>query len=132
MAVTLSVDDEEKVEFFEITSPSGGKGDHFSKFEDGMVVFSHPGKAEAGIWTYHAKLYPQSHIQVGSSGLNRVSVDVVSQSGDEDAKAAPITLEAFTSVDAAANSVDVYKEPVVIYARLTQGDNMPVLNARVS
>ena len=46
MSVTLGVDDEERVEFFEITSPSGGKGHHFSKFEDGMVVFSHPGVAE--------------------------------------------------------------------------------------
>ena len=43
MHVTLSVDDENKVEFFEVTNPSGKK--HlFSQFEDGMVVFSHPGK----------------------------------------------------------------------------------------
>ena len=38
MHVTLSVDDENKVEFFEVTNPSGKK--HlFSQFEDGMVVF---------------------------------------------------------------------------------------------
>ena len=95
MSVTLSLDDEEKVEFFEITNPSGKK--HlFSKFEDGMVVFKHPGLAEAGIWTYHAKLYPNSGLPSDENG-GRITVDVVSQSNN--AEAEPILLEVFTNVD---------------------------------
>ena len=95
MSVTLSLDDEEKVEFFEITNPSGKK--HlFSKFEDGMVVFNHPGRAEAGIWTYHAKLYPNSGLPSDENG-GRITVDVVSQSNN--AEAEPILLEVFTNVD---------------------------------
>ena len=95
MSVTLSLDDEEKVEFFEITNPSGKK--HlFSKFEDGMVVFNHPGLAEAGIWTYHAKLYPNSGLPSDENG-GRITVDVVSQSNN--AEADPILLEVFTNVD---------------------------------
>ena len=95
MSVTLSLDDEDKVEFFEITNPSGKK--HlFSKFEDGMVVFNHPGLAEAGIWTYHAKLYPNSGLPSDENG-GKITVDVVSQSNN--AEAEPILLEVFTSVD---------------------------------
>ena len=90
--VLISVDDEDKVEFFEITNPSGKK--HlFSKFEDGMVVFKHPGLAEAGIWSYHAKLYPNSGL-MGSG--NKMTVDVVSRANN--AEAAPVVMEVFTSV----------------------------------
>ena len=122
MAVTLNIDDEDKVEFFEITNPSGKK--HlFSKFEDGMVVFNHPGQAQPGIWTYHAKLYHQP----GGLGSERVSVDVVSQSND--AEASPFLLEVFTNVD--QREVDAYNQVIVIYAKLTQGGSLPVLGARV-
>lgn len=122
MSVTMSIDDEEKVEFFEITNPSGKK--HlFSKFEDGMVVFNHPGLAQSGIWTYHAKLYP-------TSGLpqDQILVDVVSQSNN--AEANPTFLEVFTNID--HMEADVYKTPCIIYARLTQGGQMPVINARIT
>ncbi|CAB4068963.1 unnamed protein product [Lepeophtheirus salmonis] len=68
MSVTLSIDDEER-------------------FEDGMVVFNHPGLAESGIWTYHAKLYPETNV------MNHMSVDVVSQSNN--AESEPFILEAF-------------------------------------
>ena len=90
MHVTLSVDDENKVEFFEVTNPSGQK--HlFSQFEDGMVVFSHPGIAQAGIWTYHAKLYPNT----GLSSTTKMTVDVVSQSNN--AEAEPFMLEVLSN-----------------------------------
>ena len=121
MSVTLNVDDEERVEFFEITNPSGRK--HlFSKFEDGMVVFNHPGTAEPGIWTYHAKLYQTSGLP-----LERMSVDVVSQSNNVETR--PIVLDVFTNVD--GSEVDAYTTPVIIYARLTQGSAMPVLGGSV-
>ena len=126
MSVTLSVDDEDKVEFFEITNPSGKK--HlFSKFEDGMVVFNHPGLAESGIWSYHAKLYPNSGLPGAAAG-SKMTVDVVSHANNVEAE--PIVMEVFTDVDQAVE-VDVYGKPVVIFARITKGDQIPVLDARV-
>ena len=126
MSVTLNVDDEDKVEFFEITNPSGKK--HlFSKFEDGMVVFEHRGAAEAGIWTYHSKLYPTAGLPA-----ERMTVDVVSHGGAPNGRngfSSPIMLDVFSNVDGV--EVDLYERPVIIYARLTQGDSLPVLGARV-
>ena len=58
-----------------------------------MVVFKHPGLAEAGIWSYHAKLYPNSDL-MGSG--NKMTVDVVSRANN--AEAAPVVMEVFTSV----------------------------------
>ena len=63
----------------------------YSQFEDGMVVFSHPGIAQAGIWTYHAKLYPNT----GSLSTTKMTVDVVSQSNN--AEAEPFMLEVFSN-----------------------------------
>ena len=122
MHVTLSVDDENKVEFFEVTNPSGKK-QLFSKFEDGMVVFSHPGIAQAGIWTYHAKLYPNT----GLSSTTKMTVDVVSQSNN--AEAEPFMLEVFTNT-VENEFVDAYNDQVILYARLTKG-NAPVIGANV-
>ena len=123
MHVTLSVDDENKVEFFEVTNPSGKK--HlFSKFEDGMVVFSHPGIAQAGIWTYHAKLYPNT----GLSSSTKMTVDVVSQSNN--AEAEPFMLEVFSNRDQSQLIIDAYNDVVILYARLTKG-NAPVIGANV-
>ena len=121
MHVTLSVDDENKVEFFEVTNPSGKK--HlFSQFEDGMVVFSHPGIAQAGIWTYHAKLYPNT----GLSSSSKMTVDVVSQSNN--AEAEPFMLEVFS--DDTKHEIDAFGDQIVLYARLTKG-NTPVIGANV-
>ena len=108
MSVTLSLDDEDKVEFFEVTNPSGKKHLFFSKFEDGMVVFKHPGLAEAGIWTYHAKLYPPGISgAVGTGGgLSKMTVDVVSRANNLEAQ--PIVMEVFTDVNQ-ANPVDPFQ-----------------------
>ena len=123
MTVTMSIDDEEKVEFFEVTNPSG-KRHLFSKFEDGMVIFKHQGLAQAGIWSYHAKLYPSSGLPSGQ----KITVDVVSQSNDD--MSAPFLLSVSTNVDV-VDMVDAYKNPIKIYARLTQGSHSPVLRANV-
>ena len=40
-----------------------------------------------------------------------------------------MTLDVFTNAD--GEEVDLYQRPVIIYARLTQGDSLPVLGARV-
>ena len=110
------------MEFFEVTNPSGKK-QLFSKFEDGMVVFSHPGIAQAGIWTYHAKLYPNT----GLASTTKMTVDVVSQSNN--AEAEPFLLEVFSNTDTHPK-VDAYNDRVVLYARLTKG-NAPVIGANV-
>ena len=71
--VTLSIDDEQKIEFFEVSDPSGKKY-IFSKFEDGLVLFRFPGESEPGVWSYRAKLYPDSALPVRD-----MMVDVVAQ-----------------------------------------------------
>lgn len=116
MSVTLTVDDENKVELFEMTNPSGKK--HlFSQFEDGMVVYRHPGIAQTGIWTYYAKLYANTDGET-------MTVDVVSNANSEDSE--PFMIEVFTS-----NSVvDAFKDKLIIYAKLTKG-LFPVTNANV-
>ena len=119
MSVTLTVDDENKVELFEMTNPSGKK--HlFSQFEDGMVVFRHPGIAQTGIWTYYAKLYANTVLPPGE----KMTVDVVSSANSDDAE--PFLIEVFTSSDI----VDAYKDKVIIYAKLTKGV-FPVTDANV-
>ena len=116
MSVTLTVDDENKVELFEMTNPSGKK--HlFSQFEDGMVVFRHPGIAQTGIWTYYAKLY-------ASSSGEKMTVDVVSSANSDEAE--PFIIEVFTS----SSVIDAYKDKFVIYAKLTKGV-FPVTDANV-
>lgn len=57
-----------------------------------MVVFSHPGIAQAGIWTYHAKLYPNTGSLMSTT---KMTVDVVSQSNN--AEAEPFMLEVFSN-----------------------------------
>jgi hypothetical protein len=73
LTITLSIEDEEKVEYFEVIDPSGQKN-IFSKFEDGMVLLRFGGQSEAGIWTFHAKLYPEVGLPT-----QRMTVDVVGQ-----------------------------------------------------
>lgn len=119
MSVTLSVDDENKVELFEITNPSGRK--HlFSQFEDGMVVFRHPGIAQTGIWTYYAKLYANTVLPPGDT----MTIDVVTSANSEEAE--PFLLEVFTSHQV----VDVYNNKVIVYAKVTKGA-FPVSDANV-
>ena len=127
LSVTLNIDDEEKVEYFEITNPKGEKL-LFSQFEDGMVIYDlkkddiHP-----GIWTYHGKLYPASR-----PALKDVSVEVVAKG---EPRLNPVTLDAFTNFNLEENhpssEVDIYNDEVIIYARLTKGQS-PVIGARVT
>ena len=74
ITVTLSVEDEQNVESFEVMDPSGQRN-IFSKFEDGMVYFKFSGRLPPGIWSYHAKLYHDSLYPD-----TRMVVDVVTKS----------------------------------------------------
>ena len=116
----------EDVELFEITSPSGQRK-AFPKFENGIVYFHMEGLSEAGIWSYKASIYPV----VSSSTLNEVTVEVVAQPTVDDTKnEKAIKVEAWTNVDIekGASAMD---KPVVIYARLTKGQNLPIMDAEV-
>ena len=121
--VILTSPYKEDVEFFEITSPSGQKKE-FPKFEHGIVYFHMQGLSEAGIWSYKATVYPV----VSSSTANEVTVEVIAQPTIDKSEA--IKVEAWTNVDVieGASAID---EPVVIYARLTKGQDVPVMNAEV-
>jgi len=120
VAITLSVDDEEHIEFFELTGPGGHK--HLlSRFEDGMVVFDLPKNASSGVWTFHAKLYE------GGNPTQHVAVDVISQMGSG-IERVPIVLEAWADV---AYVTSPHRQPVTVYARLTAGVHYPVVGASV-
>ena len=61
VTITLNIDDEQKVELFEVKDPSGKKN-IFSKFGDGVVVFRLPGDSKPGIWSFHARLYAEARL----------------------------------------------------------------------
>ena len=125
--VILTSPYKEDVELFEITSPSGQRK-VFPKFENGIVYFYMEGLSEPGIWSYKASLYPFAN---GGSDLksNQVSVEVIAQptSVNEDT----IKVESWTNVEVSkgANALD---KPVLIYAKVTKGQDLPVLNAKVT
>ena len=56
MMVVLEIEDETRVEAFEVMDPAGEK--HiFSQFESGLVYFRFPGLADTGVWSYRVRLY---------------------------------------------------------------------------
>ena len=113
LRVTLSVPDEEKVEFFEVESPDG-ETKILSKFEDGMVYFIFSGLIQTGLWKYRARIYTDTIIDDD----DLVSVDAVLSTHD-----APIdvTSEVFISDT----------EPKRVFCRLQAGD-AAVLHANVT
>ena len=116
ITVTLTVDDEEKVEYFEVIDPAGQKN-IFSKFEDGMVVLRFPGASPPGIWSYHAKLYAQT-------SLNRLWVDVVARGRWNQIKVSGLE----PSLPAV---MDPSSLPVQVLASVGRGDR-PVAGAAVA
>ena len=114
ITVTLTVEDEQKIEYFEVIDPSGQKN-IFSKFEDGMVLLRYSGLSEPGIWTYHVKLYPEA----GLPGT-RMLVDVVARGKEKEIRIVGIqTLK-----------VDNFSTPVQILARIERGEE-PVHGAEI-
>ena len=113
--VTLSIDDEQKVEYFEVSDPAG-KRHIFSSFEDGLVIFKFRGAMEPGLWSYRTKLYPGAEIPAESMEVNvlakgshdSVTVEILSNGGHEkNPNTAP-----------------------VLYAKVEKGSK-PVVNANV-
>ena len=80
VTVTLSIDDEQKVESFEVKD-STGKRNIFSKFEDGLVIIKMLGKSNPGMWSYQVRLYEDS---IGADDRRErvpgIMVDVTTQS----------------------------------------------------
>jgi calcium-activated chloride channel regulator 4 len=87
IVVTLSIDDEQKIEFFEVSDPSGRKN-IFSKFEDGLVLFRFPGESEPGVWSFRAKLYPDSALP-----LREMTVDVLARGKGEAVLVSSLSLQ---------------------------------------
>ena len=87
IVVTLSIDDEQKIEFFEVSDPSGRRN-IFSKFEDGLVLFRFPGDSEPGVWSFRAKLYPDSALPV-----REMTVEVVASGKGEAVLVSGLSLE---------------------------------------
>ena len=110
LTVCLNIDDEQKVELFEVTDPAGAR--HiFSSFEDGLVHFRFPGPSETGIWSFHAKMY--GDVLTPVEGL---TVDVTSAVSSTDG----IVLLVFNSLEGGV--VESPDEPFVIYASLERGE----------
>ena len=78
LRLTLTLPDEEKVEYFEVENPRGERK-ILSKFEDGMVYFTFSGLLPTGLWKYRAKLYTDTEI----SAEDIVTVDAVLTSHQE-------------------------------------------------
>ena len=78
LRLTLTLPDEEKVEYFEVSNPRGERK-ILSKFEDGMVYFTFSGRLPTGLWKYRAKLYTDTTI----SAEDIVTVDAVLTSHQE-------------------------------------------------
>ena len=120
VTVTLSIDDEQKVESFEVKD-STGKRNIFSKFEDGLVIIKMLGKSNPGMWSYQVSLYEDS-IAADARRHDRVPhimVDVT-------------TLGDGGSVTVTSVSSDIRDTShQVIMAHVTQG-SQPVLGALVT
>ena len=109
ITVTLSIDDEQNVESFEVKDPSG-KRNIFSKFEDGLVIIRQPGISKSGMWSYHVRLYEDREVAV---------VDVTSVSSRRGGGVTVTTMPAVRD-----------HSQTVLLAQVLQGDS-PVLDAEV-
>ena len=114
VTVTLSIDDEQKVENFEVKDPSG-KRNIFSKFEDGFVIFRFPGKSDSGIWTYSAKLYEDTSLPA-----RKMTIDVTARS---EGKGVTVTTMGSVTEDKDHNQI--------ILVDIKKGNN-PVVGASVT
>ena len=103
---------EEDVQLFKITSPSGRKH-KFPKYAHGIVYFHFEAQNnEAGIWTFEAILHPIVTKTRGS----KVSLQVFGQQLQNNA----VTVDFWSST----------KPDTILYAKVTQ-DNLPIQDAKV-
>ena len=114
LTVVASSLQQEDIEMFSLTSPSGLEH-NFPVVERGQAHFSLSSTAEAGVWSYSARLTPstlQPTVPLSVTARARPSHSTVS-------------LEAWTVVSHPATT-----SPPVIHARLTEAE-LPVLGADV-
>ena len=116
--VILSIDDETKVEQFEVIDP-GGNRNIFSHFESGLVYFKFLNVSGVGVWTYHVKLYENAEFP--DMGF---SVDVIATVNSDDA----VIVTAYNNhKDELVNQTSL---PIIIYAKIERG-NDAVMGAKV-
>ena len=118
LIVALSIDDESKVENFELVNPDGEKN-IFAKFQDGLVYFRFPGKSATGVWTYRVKMYDDQN-----STPEPYTVDVSVTETGPDAIIATVSTNRDKDVDPTDDS------KTIISTRLNR-DEIPVRDAKV-
>jgi hypothetical protein len=115
--VSLIIDAVDKIEFFELKSPSG-QTEMFPTFMDGFVQFDMSSRSpEAGLWTYKARLY-KDYLSVTPKSI------VQAFATESDPKS--ISLDCFPGHYLYENP----SSPPKIYCRLFSGSK-PVLHAKV-
>ena len=113
--VVLYIDDEMKVEQFELTDPLG-RHNIFSQFDTGLVYFKLSNSSDIGVWSYRVKLY--ENIQFPEDGF---TVDIsAGLTGGE-----AVVARAATNVRASLASL-----PVILTATVERSGH-PVISARV-
>ena len=108
----LTIDDEQKVESFEVIDLTG-KWNIFSKFEDGLVIIKMLGQSNSGMRSYHVKLYEDS-----DSRRNAFKVDVTSKTG-----VSGVTVQPLSHVS--------MSDHAVLFTKVTHGQH-PVSGALVT
>ena len=121
--VTLIVENEESVEYFEVMDPSNEKN-IFPKYEDGSVQVhvAGGGQKKPGIWSYQAKLYADSSV-----AMHRMTVDVVAKYNNNN-KNNHVRLSGLTMIP---TPIDDLSAPVAILAKLYLGE-APVYSGSVT
>ena len=118
--MTLTTEEKEEVQFFEVISPSG-RTFEFPKIENGIFYFNfgNNDKVEPGVWNYRVQVQPQGLVD------RTVAVEVFGNIVNEG-----IVVEAWTNRKS-VNTTTVAEEPLIIYARVTKNGMTPVENAHV-
>ena len=119
-----TVEDERDVESFEVLSPTG-KRHSLPSYDHGMAYFDLRGINEPGIWSYNIALYPSSSPFGNSVNFEVLGrADDVNKEGEEDDSAVILKLWVEQRIVGG-------RPEVILYASVTQGDSLPVLDADV-
>ena len=113
--VMLYIDDEMKVEQFELIDPRGEKN-IFAHFDTGSVYFSVTNVSDVGVWTYRVKLY--DNVDYPAHG---VSVDVSSSVSDG--------VMVTTGVSPDMSQVTQQSLPVIVHAHVHRSGD-PVIGRK--
>ena len=117
----------EEVKYFEVTSPTGVTHE-LPSFNNDIVHFRFSGLEEAGIWSYKIQVAPSNR---HTEKAGKVSIEVFGQ--ESDSNSGSVRVDGWTGVKGAghARANDSAEAPLVVYARVTLGSDLPVAGADV-